>query len=168
MVLVSLSSREDPLQAAESFSAQVEPALDRTHTAHLGKLLWNMQHHRSMPVVEQLHLSTSSAASFAVTVSPLEIRYGDDLDQVVRWQILNAIKWQQNCTSIHDSALYPRVEDLIADTTAQIKATLLEFQSTRWRQTRALNSSSIAAELSLDGRLSEGNNCIALVVVACK
>lgn len=167
ILLASLSSREDPFRAAEIFSAQFEPPPDKTHTAHLGKLLWNMRQRQSMSVVKQLHLSTLSAAmpeGFELSVSPLEIRYGDDLDQVVRWQILDAIKRQRNYTSLHDSGIYPRVEDLIADTTAQIKAALPEHRSTEWRQARSLISSSTGVQPPL----TEANTCIALLVVTCK
>lgn len=161
--LATLAFDDDPFLAAKLFCEQFVPPLDGTHHIMLGKVFWNMRNRRLQPVVQQWKLDTSEQIPIESIL--IEIRQGDDLDQVIRWQILDAVRRQRNYTTLMSSVLSPWVENLIIDASAQSKIAIPEHRTTQWRSTRKMMDPYINRDVVA---ITPETDCVALLMTTCK
>lgn len=173
--LVSLQEGEDPFQIAEAFGAQFEPQLEILQIVYVGKILWNARHRRSQFVIWQSTLPIPDNAIMGEGLPmrdiQVEIRYGDDLEPVVRWQILDAIKRQCNVFTVADwryVAGLKTVKNMINETILRAKLALTQFRTPQWRAVRTYLDPSITDKLSKLENKAASKNCIALLVTTCK
>lgn len=177
--LVSLRKGQDPFQVAEGFGGQFEPPLELLQVAYVGKILWNARHRGSQVVAERWTMAIPESAiastGLATRDFPVEIRYGDDLEPIIRWQILDAIRRQRNVSTVADWRYIARlkaVRSLIHEAITRAKLALPQFRTPQWRAVRAYSDPLIASKAperaELESRVDAAEDCIALLVTTCK
>ncbi|GLD97541.1 hypothetical protein PINS_up006231 [Pythium insidiosum] len=148
---------ENPLIVAKRFAESNLPPLDELQTVFLGKTLWNYSTRRHRPIVDRFvfpfdrKLRLAGGGSSATVF----IRQGDDLYQVVRWQLE-----QQLPKDISDVEL----ERQVYAATAIAEERVPEHTSVPWHLARAMTQ----LRPSSLSKPTERRDCVALVVTTCK
>ncbi|KAJ0411173.1 hypothetical protein ATCC90586_008889 [Pythium insidiosum] len=147
---------ENPLDVVARFAGSNLPPLDELQTAFLGKTLWNYSTRRARPIVDRFFFTFDRRLRLltGATSATVIIREGDDLYQVVRWQLE-----QQLPRDISDDDL----ERQVYSATAMAEQRVPEHMSVHWHLSRAM-----AQYQPPSPPLSRRRDCVALVVTTCK